>query len=1058
MMKKKAHIIRACALITIVAFSFLAPARAAINIDGIGIDWPTGAFQIPDGENDIGAPYNSGYEITRIWVYYEVDKLYFRMDVKGLPGDADGDGDRDTAFPTDQPGVGINEIYRFRIDKNNDGIFDITIEYSNNSLHVVGVDSAKVSFAYDGVIEAGLKDVASLGINPYSFRLYAYAGTSLDGLPEDTVPTTDINLSPVLHIQKSVDKQEASPGDTLTYTISYSNTGFSDAKNVIITDTIPTNTSYVSGGTVSGTNVTWNLGTLAMGETGSVTLKVRVNSPLDNGTIIRNIAAIISDQTVSQTSQADTTIHSAPILAIGKTDSPDPVPVNSSLTYTITYSNTGDMNATNAIIVETYPQLVTFVSSVPPPTEGNNIWRMSALDVGKSGSIVITVSVGALTEGTVLTNKATITSDQTQNTETEIETTVSSVILNLVKTDTPDPVNAGQNLTYTLSYSNTGTLNATNVIITESYDTNTTFVSSVPAPDTGTSNKFTIGSLVAGVSGSITIVVRVSPSVSNGTTITNIATIDSAQTEPLSTTVTTLVTSQPILSIVKDVDKLAARPNETLTYTITVKNNGTANATGVTLTDAIPSRATLVSGSITGGGTGIATITWNLGTLTPSQTKAVGFEVKVESDFTGIITNVASVDSDQTEEQSDDAYTVVSKDMVIAILLSPPSQTKEILKCEKAVFPITVRNKGDTIDTITLTFTQPPSGWSVSLDRTEVTLDPGTSTIVYLSTSACMEAGRITTDVKGTSGNDPHITSSVSTLTLIKNGATPNTNQGSSGNAFTSSARQNLIIVNVKSGTIYFLKNSMVASTIEMTGTTLALQVDVTNRGLRTAHDVTLSFKGFTDFTVQPAKQDIAGGKIVTYTVTLNFLEFPQSLVIFADGREDDSGTYKMKMSPPPPAPEPAVIKPTLAPVMPTTPSPQSSPMPAEQPATPTPTFAPTMTPTPQEIPAPAVQPSIFERLGKKAKDSIGTGLKWVKEIAPYAGAVLAMVSLLVLLYAFRRKIRDILSSIIMMLKRVRMPRIIPQRRPKPTPQKPTRHAHGIPGRKHKFVLETEGF
>jgi len=1058
MMKKKAHIMRACALITIVAFSFLAPARAALTIDGIGTDWPTGAFQISDGENDIGAPYDSGYEMTRIWVYYEADKLYFRMDVRGLPGDADGDGDRDTTFPTDQPGVGINEIYRFRIDKNNDGIFDITIEYSNNGLHVAGIDSAKVSFAYDGVIEAGLKDIASLGINPYSFRLYAYAGTSLDGLPEDTVPTTDVNLSPVLRIQKSVDKQEASPGDILTYTISYSNTGFSDAQNAIITDTIPANTSYVSGGTLSGTKVTWNLGTLAMGETGSVTLRVKVNSPLDNGTIIKNIAAITSDQTVSQTSQADTTIHSTPILTIGKTDSPDPVPVNSSLTYTITYSNTGDMNATNVIIVETYPQSVTFVSSVPPPTEGNNVWRMNTLDVGKSGSIVITVSVGALPEGTVLTNKATITSDQNQNTETETETTVSSVILSLVKTDTPDPVNAGQNLTYTLLYSNTGTLNATNVVITESYDTNSTFISSVPTPDTGTNNKFTIGSLAAGASGSVTIVVKVSPFVPNGTTVTNTATIDSAQTESLSATATTLVTSQPILSITKDVDKLTARPNETLAYTITVKNNGTANATGVTLTDAIPSGATLVPGSITEGGTGTATITWNLGTLTPGQTKIMGLKVKVGNDFTGVITNIASVDSDQTEEQSDDANTMVSKTMVVDILLSPPSQTKEILKCGKAVFPVTVRNKGDTTDKITLTFTQPPSGWSVSLDRLEVTLDPGASTIVYLSTSACMETGRITTDVKGTSGNDPGVTSSVSTLTIIKNGATPNADQGNSGNAFTSNARQNLIIVNVKSGTTYFLKNSMTASAIDMTGTTLALQVDVTNRGLRTAHDVTLSFKGFTNFTVQPIKQDVAGGKTVTYTVTLNFSEFPQSLVIFADGREDDSGTYKMKVSPPPPAPEPAVVKPTPAPVMPATPSPQKSPAPAEQLATPTLTFAPIVTQAPQEIPAPAVQPSILERLGRKAKDSFATGLKREKEIAPYAGAAAAAIFILALLYAFRRRIRDIVSSMVMMLRRIRMPRIIPQRRPKPTPQKPARHAHGIPGRKHKFVLETEGF
>ena len=52
------------------------------------------------------------------------------------------------------------------------------------------------------------------------------------------------------------------PGDTVTFSIQYQNTG-SDATNVVITDVVPTGSTLVAGstgtGTVSGTTITWTL-------------------------------------------------------------------------------------------------------------------------------------------------------------------------------------------------------------------------------------------------------------------------------------------------------------------------------------------------------------------------------------------------------------------------------------------------------------------------------------------------------------------------------------------------------------------------------------------------------------------------------------------------------------------------------------------------------------------------------------------------------------------------------------------------------------------------------
>src|SRR5207248_1175519 len=93
--------------------------------------------------------------------------------------------------------------------------------------------------------------------------------------------------SPHLTIGKTVDKATASPGDTLTYTISYQNTGNASASGVSISDALPAKTSFVSasaGGTLYGGVVTWTLGSLAAGGSGSVTLTVKLDAVFPNGT------------------------------------------------------------------------------------------------------------------------------------------------------------------------------------------------------------------------------------------------------------------------------------------------------------------------------------------------------------------------------------------------------------------------------------------------------------------------------------------------------------------------------------------------------------------------------------------------------------------------------------------------------------------------------------------------------------------------------------------------------------------------------------------------------
>jgi len=64
-------------------------------------------------------------------------------------------------------------------------------------------------------------------------------------------------------------------------------------------------------------------------------------------------------------------------------------------------------------------------------------------------------------------------------------------------------------VTYTINYTNSGGVDLTNLSITENYPKGMTFISADPAPDTGTNNKWTIGTLSAGSSGQIIIKLKV---------------------------------------------------------------------------------------------------------------------------------------------------------------------------------------------------------------------------------------------------------------------------------------------------------------------------------------------------------------------------------------------------------------------------------------------------------------------------------------------------------------------------------------------------------------------
>jgi uncharacterized repeat protein (TIGR01451 family) len=114
-------------------------------------------------------------------------------------------------------------------------------------------------------------------------------------------------------------------------------------------------------------------------------------------------------------------------LSITKTDSPDPVSVGQTLTYTVTVTNAGPVaTATGVTVEDVLPTGVTFQSATPSQgtcTQAAGTVTCNLGDLARDASATVTINVTPQSTGTI-TNTATVTGEQpdpeaTNNTATE---------------------------------------------------------------------------------------------------------------------------------------------------------------------------------------------------------------------------------------------------------------------------------------------------------------------------------------------------------------------------------------------------------------------------------------------------------------------------------------------------------------------------------------------------------------------------------------------------------------------------------------------------------------
>ncbi len=156
-------------------------------------------------------------------------------------------------------------------------------------------------------------------------------------------------------------------------------------------------------------------------------------------------------------------------------------------------------------------------------------------------------------------------------------------------------------ITYTINITNNGPSNATNVIMTDAIPARLTFVRFVPATlpcvYADPTLTCTFPTLNVGQTRTVGIEATVDTGTS-GSTITNTATVTANESESnlANNTGTAVLTVDGVdLAVTKVVDTPTPGEGNTINYTITVRNNGPAPATGIAITDTLPAGVTYVS-------------------------------------------------------------------------------------------------------------------------------------------------------------------------------------------------------------------------------------------------------------------------------------------------------------------------------------------------------------------------------------------------------------------------------------------------------------------------------
>jgi uncharacterized repeat protein (TIGR01451 family) len=675
----------------------------------------------------------------------------------------------------------------------------------------------------------------------------------------------------------------ARPGDTLQYTVNLVNSGSDPANSCVLTDVLPSNTTFVSGSlaVLNGPNA--GAKTDAAGDdqaefvAGSRTVRFRLGtgaSASAGGTIVVNAATTVTFQVTVDPAAAGTTVSNQATLSyvaatIGQpftyatSTTSTPVVANADLsvtksavgtvnaggsaTSTMTVSNNGPNTAVNAQLSDVLPAGVVFVSASASAgscseTGGTVTCAFGSLTNGASVTVTVVVQVPPNSTAASITDLATVTSDTNDpnlRNNTAGATTQVGTSADLVVTKTASPATAapGQTVTFPITVHNNGPSDAQLVTLTDPLDPSQLSLVSIDRTDvctvSGSGFSCALPSLAAGASFTVNLVAQV-PASFNGSAVANTAGVAAQTPDPRpdnnNATATVSVTG-PVadVSIAKSAAPATFVAGTSVTYTLSVSNpSGPSDAAGVIVTDPLPAGLTAVSAV-----TNLAScqlgppVSCNLGTLFVGATATITITADVGSNAPlQPVTNTATVvTSSQDPNPADNVASVTTPVIGLADVSITKDGTGAPVAGGAISYVLTVSNSGpSTALGVTVTDTLPTALTGISAAGCTVSGQAVTCTAAQIAVDGSATFTIDATIVSTFPGGDIANTATVATS------GTTDPNETNNSATFTSTA-----------GAAADLSIAKTAPATAVAGGTVSYDLTVSNAGPSVASAATVT-------------------------------------------------------------------------------------------------------------------------------------------------------------------------------------------------------------------------
>ncbi|MCW2090826.1 UNVERIFIED_ORG: fimbrial isopeptide formation D2 family protein/uncharacterized repeat protein (TIGR01451 family) [Rhodococcus erythropolis] len=522
--------------------------------------------------------------------------------------------------------------------------------------------------------------------------------------PDITPPPVETNHSvPGFTLAKTADPISGSTvqaGESIKYTVTGTNTGKTKLDPVQINDdlgAVLNNAAVVPGSlkatidgasvavpTLSGTTLSWT-GVLEAGKSVVLTYEVKVNDGVAAGTVLNNkVTGTAKPPTGPDiTPPPVETNHSVPGFTVAKTADPASgtgVNAGQTITYTVTGTNTGKTTLNPVVLTDDLSKVldnatlvdgslkatVDGVDGAAPTLSGTTLTWTGGLEAGKSVVLTYQVKINAgVVGGTLINNKVTGTAKPPTGPEitpppVTTEHPVLSPKIAVVKSSDPvsgSNVVAGQDIKYTLSFSNTGNgagevayFDDLRQVVDKGALSGLTADAPLVATMVGSDGFSVTGTLAAGETKTVTYSVKVNADVVGGVFVNNFVvpgTTPPVDPPEVCDPATQLCTTHPVVSpkiaVVKSSDPVSGSnvvAGQDIKYTLSFSNTGNGAGEVAYFDDlrqvvdkgalsGLTADAPLVATMVGSDGFSVT------GTLAAGETKSVTYSVKVNADVVG---------------------------------------------------------------------------------------------------------------------------------------------------------------------------------------------------------------------------------------------------------------------------------------------------------------------------------------------------------------------------------------------------------------------------------------